>query len=125
MNLNFFKFFLLLIVLLFEKVLTYPKIYSKWINFKDKHLIKFKNVSNEEKAYAYFQIKDRLIEAHNNQSNMSYKMSHNEFSHWVWFLFLFFFIRICWINIQFYVVPFANGSNKIKLFNRHLYANSS
>jgi hypothetical protein len=83
MNLNFFKFFLLLIVLLFEKVLTYPKIYSKWINFKDKHLIKFKNVSNEEKAYAYFQIKDRLIEAHNNQSNMSYKMSHNEFSHWV------------------------------------------
>jgi hypothetical protein len=83
MNFNFLKFFPLLIILLFEKVLTYPKIYSKWIYFKDKHLIKFKNVSNEGKAYVYFQLKDRLIEAHNNQSNVSYKMSHNEFSHWV------------------------------------------
>jgi len=91
---------ILLLIFLFidESMLTnsHHKNNSKWINFKRKNLIHFVNDSHDRNAYANFQLNDRLIEAHNNNSKRTFKMSHNEFSHWVlyYYLYIIYFINL-------------------------------
>ena len=54
-----------------------------WKDHASKHGLQFTDDNHEASAYANYQETDKRINEHNNNGNHTYKLGHNEFSHWV------------------------------------------
>ena len=56
---------------------------QNWKDHASKHGLQFTDDNHEASAYVNYQETDKRINQHNNNSNVTYKLGHNEFSHWV------------------------------------------
>ena len=66
---------------------------QKWKDHAGKHGLKFKDDDQEARSYANYQETDKKIKEHN-EGNFHFKIGHNEFSHLVWKMFVYFFFFV-------------------------------
>jgi hypothetical protein len=70
--------------ILFFSVIAAGKHADKdWLDHLNRHNLNFNDDTEHTNAYSNFKSTDQIIKKHNNDNKQTYKLAHNQFSHWV------------------------------------------